>query len=77
MLHPSEGPCPSLGKVVVMLNVKEKKKEVTQDAKAAAKEHRSDKFEVKIVSLTGDKLAVTSKAGKNYSYRLAKEAKIT
>ncbi len=52
-----------------MQNVKEKKETTS--------EPRSNKFEGKIVSLAGDKLSVTSKAGKSYSYRLAKEAKIT
>jgi hypothetical protein len=60
-----------------MVNVKEKKKEAAQDGNVATKEQRSNKFAVKIVSVAGDKLTVTSKAGKNYSYRLAKDARIT
>ncbi len=60
-----------------MLNVKEKKMEATQGGNVATKEQRPNKFEVKIVSIAGDKLAVTSKSGKNYSYRLAKDARIT
>jgi hypothetical protein len=60
-----------------MLNVKEKTKEAAQDGNVATKQQRTNKFQVTIISITGDKLAVTSKAGKNYSYRLAKDVRIT
>jgi hypothetical protein len=60
-----------------MQNVKEKKMEAAQSGNVATKEQRSNTFDVKIVSIAGDRLAVTSKAGKNYSYRLANDARIT
>lgn len=49
----------------------------SQDAAIPKKKSASKTFEGKIVSMTGDKLVMTSKAGTNYSHTLAKDSKLT
>ena len=53
------------------------KKVALQDATIPNKKRSANKFEGKVVSLTGNKLVMTNKEGKEYSHTLAKDAKLT
>ena len=60
-----------------MSTVHEEKKAAPQGAATHKQEHCSSTFDGKIVSITGDKLVMANKDGKECSHTLATDAKIT
>jgi ribosomal protein S17 len=60
-----------------MSTVNEERKEGPHDTAISKKQLSSNTFEGKVVSMTGDKLVMTNKEGKEYSHTLAKDAKLT
>ena len=60
-----------------MSTVHEEKKVPHQDTTTHKQECSVHPFEGKVVSITGDKLVMTNKEGKEYSHTLAKDAKLT
>ena len=60
-----------------MSTCNEEKKVAPQDAAVPKKERSSNTFDGKVVSMTGNKLVMTNKAGKEYSHTLATDAKLT
>ena len=60
-----------------MPTVNAKNKGAAQDMASRKKEPSSNTFEGKVVSITGNKLVMTNKTGKEYSHTLAKDAKLT
>ena len=59
-----------------MSTVAEEKTVAPQDAAIQEQKRSSNTFEGKIVSMTGDKLVMTNKKGKEYSHTLAKDAQV-
>ena len=55
----------------------EEKRLVTHDVKITKKKSSPKTFEGRIVSMTGNKLVMSSKEGTEYSHTLAKDAKLT
>ena len=52
-------------------------KTTPQDAAQGRKASPANTFEGKVVSITGDKLVMTNKEGKEYSHTVAKDARLT
>ena len=78
MVPPSKGPGNFHGKGSKMTTVNEEKKTASHDTGM----HKQDScasipFEGKVVSMTGNRLVMTSKEGKECSHTLAKDAKVT
>ena len=78
MLPPLDGPSISQGKRITMsTTVIEEKDMFSKDAATRKTEPSSKTFEGRIVSMTGDKLVMSSKEGTEYSHTLAADAKLT
>jgi hypothetical protein len=60
-----------------MSTVNEEKEVASKDAAIHKQEPSSNTFEGKVVSITGGKLVMTNKAGKEYPHTLATDAKLT
>lgn len=60
-----------------MSTVNEEKKVSPQAAAVPKKEISSNTFEGKVVSMTGNKLVMASKDGKEFSHTLEKDAELT
>jgi len=60
-----------------MSTVNEEKKAAPRNAAESKSGTDRNTFEGKIVSITGDKLVMANKEGKEYSHTLAKDARLT
>lgn len=77
MLLLSDGPSNSHGKVFFMSRVFDEKKPASEGAATSVKEPALNKFEGKVISITGNKLVMANDAGKEYTHTLASDAKVT
>jgi hypothetical protein len=77
MLPPLDGPVTSLGKRFTMQTTHEPNKTAPHTAAEHKQEHCSTTHDGKIVSVTGNKLVMSNKEGKECSHTLANDAKLT